>query len=424
MTGAEARSRERGGALPLALAVAFLLLLAASAVLVVGGAHVAAARAQTAADLAAVSGARALVQAVGRAERRGGVGRAAARAARAAAQGSGGRISRLHVSSPDLPPAVEVAVRVPGPLGLAAIARARAGLAPPPSDDPGPRGWASGGGYSGPLVYRDGKPTCPAVAAAFDGMDRAARALGVDLVVTSGFRSDAEQARLFRRHPDPRWVAPPGSSRHRDATELDISTGGGAGAWLRAHGREHGFVQRYAWEPWHWGHIAGCGQRPTTGGGAGGRSVPAWVPGAYRGLIAASARRERLSPWLLAALLRVESGFDPRAVSPAGARGIAQLMPATAGGLGVSDPFDPRQAIPAAGRLLADHLRAFGTPRLALAAYNAGAGAVRRHGGVPPYRETRAYVAAVLAAAGDLGPQSGDVVLLPLGRAMSGASPI
>ena len=75
-------------------------------------------------------------------------------------------------------------------------------------------------------------------------------------------------------------------------------------------------------------------------------------------------------------------------------------MPATAAGMGLRDPFDPAQAIPAAARLLAGHMRAFGSIPLALAAYNAGPGAVSRYGGVPPYPETQAYVARILALAG------------------------
>ena len=84
------------------------------------------------------------------------------------------------------------------------------------------RRMAEGGGYSGPLVYRDGEGMRPDVAAAYDRMGAAARRAGIDLVVVSGFRSDAEQAELFARHPDPRWVAPPGHSLHRCATELDL----------------------------------------------------------------------------------------------------------------------------------------------------------------------------------------------------------
>ncbi len=93
-------------------------------------------------------------------------------------------------------------------------------------------------------------------------------------------------------------------------------------------------------------------------------------------------------------------------------------MPATARGIGLRDPFDPAQAIPAAARLLGGHVREFGSLPLALAAYNAGAGAVRRYGGIPPYRETQAYVARILAlaggaaAAGSGAPGVGGVVLI------------
>ena len=106
---------------------------------------------------------------------------------------------------------------------------------------------ASGGGYSGPLVYRDGEGMRPDVAAAFDRMAAAARGDGVDLVVVSGFRSDAEQAELFAAHPDPTWVAPPGQSLHRCATELDLGPETAYG-WLAANAGRFGFVQRYSWE--------------------------------------------------------------------------------------------------------------------------------------------------------------------------------
>ena len=109
-----------------------------------------------------------------------------------------------------------------------------------------------------------------------------------------------------------------------------------------------------------------------------------------------------VSPRLLAAVAKVESHYDPRAVSPAGARGLMQIMPATARGLGV-DPFDPAQAVDGAARLLKAHLKEFGSVDLALAAYNAGGGAVKKHGGIPPYAETRAYVPKVNAALAALG---------------------
>jgi soluble lytic murein transglycosylase-like protein len=116
----------------------------------------------------------------------------------------------------------------------------------------------------------------------------------------------------------------------------------------------------------------------------------------YGELFVEAGRRHGVDPALLAAVAKVESGYDVRAVSHAGAQGLMQLMPGTAAGLGVADPFDPAQAIDGAARLLADHLRRFGSTELALAAYNAGPGAVTRHGGIPPFAETRAYVPKVL----------------------------
>jgi hypothetical protein len=110
----------------------------------------------------------------------------------------------------------------------------------------GTTAFASGGGYSGPLAYRQGKPMRPDVALAFDRMERAAAAAGIHLIVTSGFRSDAEQAVLFARHPDPRWVARPGTSLHRLATELDLGPSSAYG-WLAANAGRFGFLKRYSW---------------------------------------------------------------------------------------------------------------------------------------------------------------------------------
>lgn len=127
-------------------------------------------------------------------------------------------------------------------------------------------------------------------------------------------------------------------------------------------------------------------------------AAPATTPGGvpYADLFAAAGARHGVSPALLTAVARAESNFNPRAVSHAGAQGLMQLMPATARGLGVTDSFDPAQAVDGAARLLAGHLQKFGSVELALAAYNAGPGAVQRHGGVPPYRETQAYVAKIM----------------------------
>lgn len=99
---------------------------------------------------------------------------------------------------------------------------------------------------------------------------------------------------------------------------------------------------------------------------------------------------------LLKAVAVAESRMNPNAVSPAGARGLMQIMPATAAHLGVADPLDPVQAIPGGARYLADQVRRFGSHELALAAYNAGPGAVSQYGGIPPYRETQTYVARVI----------------------------
>lgn len=99
-----------------------------------------------------------------------------------------------------------------------------------------------------------------------------------------------------------------------------------------------------------------------------------------------------IDPELLHAVVQTESAYRPRAVSPKGAQGLAQLMPDTARHYGVKDAFQPADNLRAGARLLRDLLDRFGDLELALAAYNAGAGAVIRHGGVPPYSETRNYV--------------------------------
>jgi D-alanyl-D-alanine carboxypeptidase/Putative Flp pilus-assembly TadE/G-like len=112
---------------------------------------------------------------------------------------------------------------------------------------------ASGGGYSGPLSYRQGKPMRPDVAIAFDRMATTARReAGLHLSVNSGFRSDADQARLWAANPNPKWVAPPGTSLHRYATELDLGPPA-AYAWLEANCGRFGFIHRYQWEGWHYG---------------------------------------------------------------------------------------------------------------------------------------------------------------------------
>ncbi len=260
------RAAQGGQAAPLALAVGALLVLGAVALFTLGRVQLAAAQAQTAADLAAISAGRELRAHLGDIAIDGPAGAARWRArlaavSDAAARPAGARLESLRIPDGAWPPtAVEVVVSHAGPRGSRVRAVARAGVVAAAAGAAGPAtGWARGGGYSGPLVHRDGKPMCPVVGAAFDLMDAAAHADGVDLVVTSGFRSDAEQAVLFARHPDPKWVAPPGRSRHRDATELDLNmgAGGAAHAWLARNATRFGFVQRYSWEPWHYGYAPG-----------------------------------------------------------------------------------------------------------------------------------------------------------------------
>jgi soluble lytic murein transglycosylase-like protein len=127
-------------------------------------------------------------------------------------------------------------------------------------------------------------------------------------------------------------------------------------------------------------------------------ALPAGTP--YGAEITAAAQRNGIDPALLAGLIKQESGFNPNAGSPAGAQGLCQLMPGTARGLGVTDLHDPVQSIEGGAKYLAQQLKTFnGDVALALAAYNAGPGAVQRYGGVPPYAETQNYVRAVQANA-------------------------
>lgn len=132
---------------------------------------------------------------------------------------------------------------------------------------------------------------------------------------------------------------------------------------------------------------------PASSKGAEWLSVPEGIPGRYVALISEAATRYGVNSGLVEAVIRMESGFDPWAVSRKGAQGLMQLMPRTASSLGVHDAFNPRQNIDGGVRHLRYLLdRYAGNVPLALAAYNAGDEAVRWYGGIPPYPETQQYV--------------------------------
>ncbi|MCS7241156.1 MAG: lytic transglycosylase domain-containing protein [Candidatus Caldatribacterium sp.] len=116
----------------------------------------------------------------------------------------------------------------------------------------------------------------------------------------------------------------------------------------------------------------------------------------FEEIIEECARKYGISPALVRKLIAVESGGNPKAVSPKGAVGLMQLMPETCKDLGISDPFDVRQNIEGGVRYLRGLLDRFGSLELALAAYNAGPARVKAYGGIPPFAETQAFIRKVL----------------------------
>ncbi|HEX7278601.1 MAG TPA: D-alanyl-D-alanine carboxypeptidase family protein [Solirubrobacterales bacterium] len=323
---------ESGQALVLALGGSLAIVAAALALVAIAGAMTGKGRAQRAADLVAISAARSMRDDLPRllapprlADGRPNpehLGKAAylARArvaALAAARANEVDPDRVRIRFPDIGSFAPVRAKVTVVAGLresgghrveaSAVAEA---AAPYGTASGGETAMASGGGYGGLLVFRDGEGMRPDVAAAYDQMAVAARADGIVLLVVSGFRSDAEQAELFAAHPDPTWVAPPGQSLHRCATELDLGPSSAYG-WLASNATRFGFVQRYSWEAWHYGFSSGpapCsseGEAVAEGGGGTGptvasTSLPSFVPAQYRAPILRSAARWGVPPALMA----------------------------------------------------------------------------------------------------------------------------
>jgi Transglycosylase SLT domain/D-alanyl-D-alanine carboxypeptidase/Putative Flp pilus-assembly TadE/G-like len=433
---ARMRSRlleERGQALPLVLGSALILIMVALALVSIAGAITGKGRVQRAADLAAISAARSMRDDLPRLlsppalpsglpnplHMEKSVYLLRARSAGVlAARANGVAPRRVRITFPDTISFAPVRARASvladvvaggGRAQTEAFAVAEAAA---PAIAGGMLAMASGGGYSGPLAYRQGEDMRPDVATAFDRMAAAASRAGISLAINSGFRSDAEQAALFAANPDPQWVAPPGQSLHRCATELDLGPDSAYG-WLAANASQFGFAQRYSWEAWHYGYTQGpppcsqAGNAVGTGGGDGATSgaggLPSFVPARYREPLLRAATRWNVSAALLAAQLMAESNFNPYASSPAGAQGIAQFIPSTAAAYGLDNPFDPEAAIDAQAHLMSDLIRQFGSPTLALAGYNAGPAPVEACGCIPAYPETQAYVTRILALLGGAG---------------------
>ena len=254
---------QRGQALIVALGAMFVVMLGAGVLAALGGALAQKGRLQRATDLAALSAARAMrddferlfeppvidgrpnprhLPAAAYIARARDAALEAGRAQRPGPAGGRRLVSRWRLGARAREGGGEA--QAAGAAGRGARStRPRPRSSSPPAGDPLPLE-ASGSGYTGPLAYRQGKPMRPDVARAFDRMETAARADGVRLIVTSGYRSDAEQAELYERHPDPKWVAPPGKSLHRWGTELDLGPPSAYG-WLARNAERFHFIQRY-----------------------------------------------------------------------------------------------------------------------------------------------------------------------------------
>ncbi|MEV4707751.1 transglycosylase SLT domain-containing protein [Actinoplanes sp. NPDC049316] len=234
-------------------------------------------------------------------------------------------------------------------------------------------------------------------------VQRAYKDLGIDLPRTS-----REQARAGTK-VDSLAQAEPGDILAFDSPVDHVAIYLGGNKMIAApKPGDHVKIQSVYETPTHIRRVLGTPETSGTAAAAAVRPASlqnsaslAGVP--YADMFVQAGAKYGVSPKLLAAVAKVESGYDPKAVSRAGAQGLMQLMPATARGLGVHDSFDPQQAINGAAKLLSGHLKEFKSLPLALAAYNAGGGNVHKYGGIPPFAETQAYVPKVQKALAALG---------------------
>ncbi|WP_199510380.1 transglycosylase SLT domain-containing protein [Nucisporomicrobium flavum] len=279
------------------------------------------------------------------------------------------------------------------------------------ADAGGSRAASSGSGVTGQAVVDAAKKYLgtPYVFGGTDpgkGLDcsalvqRAYKDLGIDLPRTS-----REQARAGTK-VDSLAQAKPGDILAFDSPVDHVAIYLGDNKMIAApKAGDHVKIQSVYETPTHIRRVLGTADAPAAAAvrpaSLQNSSSLAGVP--YADMFVRAGAKYGVSPKLLAAVAKVESGYDPKAVSKAGAQGLMQLMPATARGLGVHNSFDPQQAINGAAKLLSGHLKEFKSLPLVLAAYNAGGGNVHKYGGIPPFAETQAYVPKVQKALAALG---------------------
>ncbi|MGA5303484.1 transglycosylase SLT domain-containing protein [Nucisporomicrobium flavum] len=279
------------------------------------------------------------------------------------------------------------------------------------ADAGGSRAASSGSGVTGQAVVDAAKKYLgtPYVFGGTDpgkGLDcsalvqRAYKDLGIDLPRTS-----REQARAGTK-VDSLAQAKPGDILAFDSPVDHVAIYLGDNKMIAApKAGDHVKIQSVYETPTHIRRVLGTADAPAAAAvrpaSLQNSSSLAGVP--YADMFVRAGAKYGVSPKLLAAVAKVESGYNPKAVSKAGAQGLMQLMPATARGLGVHNSFDPQQAINGAAKLLSGHLKEFKSLPLVLAAYNAGGGNVHKYGGIPPFAETQAYVPKVHKALAALG---------------------